>query len=221
LGFELIMTNVNSIEFLFLDQVLDLHPYHAVFWKDEKMLWMADVHLGKAAHFRKSGVPIPNSVHSEDYRKMEWLIGQYKPEKVLILGDLFHSSLNNEWNYFKNWLKKYQNIHFLLVSGNHDILDTDQYCDLEWISENLVMPPFIFSHKPLLYNNLYNICGHVHPGVVLTSKARHHLRLPCFYFGKSTGILPAFGNFTGCTPMDYDLDDNIFIIAEEQVVKWV
>ncbi|MCC5929406.1 MAG: ligase-associated DNA damage response endonuclease PdeM [Cyclobacteriaceae bacterium] len=215
------MANINSVEFLFLDQVLYLHPYHAVYWKDKNMLWLADVHLGKAAHFRKSGVPIPNSVHMEDYRKMERLIEEYMPEKILFLGDLFHSSLNNEWIYFKKWIKKYTDIKFSLISGNHDILEIGEYSGLEWIPEYLMMPPFLFSHKPININDLYNVCGHLHPGVVLKSEAMNHIRIPCFYFGKSTGILPAFGNFTGCTTMDYDLDDNIFIIAEEQVVKWV
>lgn len=221
LGFQLNMANLKSVEFVLQGQELLLNPYHAVFWKDKNMLWLADVHLGKAAHFRKSGVPIPNSVHIEDYRKLECLIGQYKPETVLLLGDLFHSSINNEWYSFKNWLNNYRNIHFLLVSGNHDILDSDQYSDIEYIPDYLSVPPFIFSHKPMDSCELYNVCGHVHPGIVIKIQKRHHIRLPCFYFGKSIGILPAFGNFTGCTPVDYDLGDNIFIIAEEQVFEWV
>jgi metallophosphoesterase superfamily enzyme len=43
----------------------------------------------------------------------------------------------------------------------------------------------------------YVLAGHLHPGVVLGGRAHDRLRLPCFHFGPRSGVLPAFGEFTG------------------------
>ena len=36
-----------------------LHPSGGVYWIDKKTLLLADIHLGKVAHFRKNGIPVP------------------------------------------------------------------------------------------------------------------------------------------------------------------
>jgi hypothetical protein len=43
------------------------------------------------------------------------------------------------------------------------------------------------------------------------------MTLPCFYFGKDQGILPAFGSFTGMALIAPQKDDRIFVIAENKI----
>ena len=47
---------------------------------------------------------------------------------------------------------------------------------------------------------------------------RQRLRLPCFYFGERSGVLPAFGAFTGLSMLRPANGDHCFVIAEDQVL---
>lgn len=209
-------------EFMLQEQTFVLHPYKGIYWKEEKALLIADLHLGKASHFRKAGIPVPQEVQQSNFDKFMALLLDLKPEKVLILGDLFHSDLNNCWEDFIHLTKQFEHITFDLVIGNHDILALKKYqeANLNLFEEGRIIRPFILTHHPLeeVPENLFNLCGHVHPSVRLSGKGRQTLRLPCFYFGKQQGILPAFGEFTGTYTIKPNKEDKVFVIAEEQVI---
>ena len=53
----------------------------------------------------------------------------------------------------------------------------------------------------------------------ISGKAKQSIRLPCYYFTQSHGILPAFGKFTGNYTLDYKVADSVFLITEERVLK--
>ncbi len=57
----------------------------------------------------------------------------------------------------------------------------------------------------------------MHPAVVLGGRARDALRLPCFHFGPSLGLLPAFGDFTGSHAVRRCPQDRVFAIADGRV----
>jgi metallophosphoesterase superfamily enzyme len=61
------------------------------------------------------------------------------------------------------------------------------------------------------------LCGHLHPCVQLLGRARDRLRLPCFWFGASVGVLPAFGAFTGMHPIRPAPGERVFAIADAEV----
>ena len=44
-------------------------------------------------------------------------------------------------------------------------------------------------------------------------------RLPCFWFGTSLGVLPAFGDFTGLADVDPAPSDQVWVIAGDQVMR--
>ncbi|MGF1636406.1 MAG: ligase-associated DNA damage response endonuclease PdeM [Cyclobacteriaceae bacterium] len=209
------------ITFKFLQQNLSLHAFKAVYWHENRSLWIADMHLGKVEHFRKSGIAVPEDLHADDYYRLDALVELYKPNQILFLGDLFHSQINSAWEPFDRWVQQHQHIDCKLIIGNHDILESDYYKNLNLVKGNYICKPFVFSHKPLENQQHFNICGHIHPSVRIKLPAKQSYRLPCFYFGKSVGILPAFGIFTGSAEITYDIEDNVFIIADKQVVKWV
>ncbi len=207
------------VEYQFLDQTLLLLPEKAIYWKDKGMLILADVHLGKAGHFRKSGIPISDLVHSKDIYTIEKLINEFQPQEVVFLGDLFHSDHNQGWEIFRRWIRSKDPLQFRLVLGNHDVLEAPAYHikNLEVI-EVLDCAPFSLTHIPEETSH-YNLAGHIHPAVKLRGKGRQSLRLPCFYFGPQNGILPAFGNFTGTARISITKEDELFVIADHKVVK--
>lgn len=201
-------------------QNFSLHPYKALFWKEQSALILADIHLGKAAHFRKSGIPIPASVHNSDYQRLDYLIQFYHPKNIFILGDLFHSDLNGDWDVFNGWLNNQRLTNVLLVKGNHDILHHEFYSSME-VKEKLLLGPFAFTHKPdESAGELYNIYGHVHPSVIVRSGARQSMRVSCFYFGEKEGILPSFGSFTGNSKISVKFEDRVYLIIEEKILPF-
>lgn len=202
---------------------LYLLPEKAIIWKRYNSLLIADLHLGKVSHFRKAGIPVPRTAKRASLDRLEDLLLRYLPDQVIILGDLFHSEYNQAWLAFNDLLERYQEIDFILVEGNHDILEKSLYenSKLTVIPGLLEKAPFIFSHEPLesVHNDMYNLCGHIHPGVRMVGKARQSLRLPCFYFGDHTGILPAFGAFTGCATIQPLEGESVFVIGENRVIR--
>jgi metallophosphoesterase superfamily enzyme len=60
----------------------------------------------------------------------------------------------------------------------------------------------------------YVLAGHLHPCVHVGVRSWDHLRLPCFWFADSVGVLPAFGAFTGMHPVRSGAEDRLFAIAE-------
>ncbi len=202
-------------------QELELHPLKAVYWQEERTLLLADLHLGKTRHFRKAGIATPKGVEDTNFDRLISLLLIYQPKRVLLLGDLFHSDYNLAWEGFSDLLAQFASIDFALVPGNHDILDKEHYgsAGLRLEAAKFVDGPFLFTHEPEAgASGLYNIAGHIHPGVRLEGPARQSMRLPCFYFGQDNGILPAFGAFTGLATIQPRLGDRVYGIAHDEVI---
>lgn len=209
--------------FEFSNHIFQLLPQKAIYWESEKTLIIADLHLGKASHFRKAGMAIPAQSCEADYRNLTSLLLDIQPVRLLILGDLFHSSYNNEWLQFAELIKAFSQISFELVIGNHDILAVDKYnsIGLKLMGEIFVEQNIIFSHHPLdnLAENHINFCGHIHPGVLLIGLGKQKITMPCFYKNKSNFILPAFGALTGLKLMKKDKTTQIFGISGNKIFE--
>lgn len=196
-----------------------LHPYRALFWPRERWLVVSDLHLGKAAHFRKSGAPLPEGQDAATLHRLDVVMETFQPDRLLILGDLFHSSHNKQWDVFQRWTQA-QRTALHLVTGNHDILAFEHYeaAGLQVSIDPLRIGPFAWAHKPMEMPDRYSIAGHIHPGVVLKGAARQRLRLPCFLFGERSAILPAFGISTGLYMVKPGSTDGVFSCTERAVL---
>lgn len=145
-------------------------------------------------------------------------------KKVYLLGDLFHSHINTEWLEFKNIIQQLPELEFHLIVGNHDIFDLHYYKDLgvHVHNESLTLASLILTHEPLAPEQIpqdkTNLCGHIHPGVVLKGFAKQSMRLPCYYYDRRQLILPAFGQFTGMYTLSKSNTAKIYAIAEGQVI---
>jgi len=210
--------------FQFLNQDLLLLPQKAIYWQQEKALIAADVHLGKVGHFRKAGIAIPRDMEQDDLAMLSDLVHEYRPEKIIFLGDLFHSDLNNDWDWFVLWRKQFPKLQIILIKGNHDIIHDKHYLDLDVVlAEKLSIGPFLMLHHPLKepekpQEGGYVLCGHIHPGVNLVGRGRQSVTLPCFAFGDNQAILPSFGKFTGRVAILSRKTDKIFGVLKDKVI---
>lgn len=201
---------------------LQLLGEKAIYVEEFRLLLIADPHFGKAAHFRKAGIPVSEKLHIGDLMIIQKLIQTYKPEHLYFLGDLFHSDLNFAWNDLETFAEYHPETNFHLIKGNHDILPKLVYRSDIWEvhTDSLILGNMILSHEPManIPPDKINLCGHIHPGISLYGVGRQKLTLPCFFVSPNQIILPAFGRFTGLYTMKCGKDDNAFVIADKKVI---
>jgi DNA ligase-associated metallophosphoesterase len=200
------------------NQNFTLHQSGAVFWKQKSMLLISDVHIGKVAHFRKHGMAIPGNAIFENFNRLTDVATFFNPGQIVFLGDLFHSKINNEWNLFADWVQSISS-EIILVEGNHDIIAKYKYRDLKIpVIPELIIDDFLLTHHPDERGDLFNFCGHIHPGIVLRGIGRQSLRLPCFFQKEKQLILPAFGEFTGNFYLVPTEQDTVYAITDNEVI---
>lgn len=210
------------MEFEILEEQVVLFPQKVMYLKQYGALLVADLHLGKINHFRRSGIPVPLKANDYNLENLMDVIRLTNPGRVIFLGDLFHSHYNPEWEVFGELVKHYAAISFELVVGNHDIMSDLQY-ERKGIKlhDALALGRFLFTHHPMeeIPENYYNIAGHIHPGIHLRGKGKQGITLPCFYFGSRQGYLPAFGSFTGLARIAPKKDDKVFVVADNKIMS--
>ena len=214
-----------SILYQIQDQQCWLSTERAIFWENQSTLILSDTHFGKTGHFRKNGIGVPQAVFQEDLQRMMDLISFFKPVRLLVVGDLFHSAANLELNLFAKWRSDFAQLEMILVKGNHDIL-ADQ-----WYQENQIrvqegtyqLGPFQFVHEPINDASAeempFLFSGHLHPGVSLSGMGKQNLHFPCFYFTPTSCILPAFSRFSGTATVKKKKDNTIFAIVNQQLIE--
>ena len=183
-------------------QTVWLLPEHALWWPAQHVLFVADLHMGKAATYRALGQPVPSGTTDENLRRLSQLLQHYQPAKVVFLGDFLHAAQARTASVFKAlgaWRTRFSHVHCVLVRGNHDSRAGDPPPDLyiDVVDEPYLVGPFAACHHPQTHATHAVLAGHLHPAVQLRGPARDRMRLPCFCFQARQAILPAFGEFTG------------------------
>ena len=203
---------------LILENNFILHASRCIFWEQEKILILSDLHFGKTGHFRKEGIAVPQALYKEDLQRLIAQIQFFKPHQLIIIGDMFHSHLNKELDFFKKWRDDFLQLSMILVRGNHDILTDSWYnaASIQVVEKSLSIGSFSFTHDMAeAENNLSNqyfFSGHIHPGVSVKGLGKQSLRLPCFYFAKQYAVLPAFSKFTGLHAIKSKRGDTVFAV---------
>ena len=201
-----------------------LSASRCIFWEEERILIMSDLHLGKTGHFRKSGIAIPQAIFKEDMQRLVTQLQIFKPRQVIIIGDMFHSYDNKEHEFFLKWRQDFADIPIHLVKGNHDILKEAWYAKagITIIKCELTIGNFVFVHDftdCTVPESGYIFSGHIHPGVTVRGAGRQSLHFPCFYFGKEYAVLPAFSKFTGTYTIEPKAGESVFALVEQTLVK--
>jgi DNA ligase-associated metallophosphoesterase len=207
-----------------LGQHLILFPDRTLFWQEERLLVVADLHFGKAQIFREYGIPIPQGTTADDLERLSYRMDRLQLRKLLFLGDLVHGRINHQDNLGQlvdEWRCRHKRVELLLAPGNHDLRSGDPPAQFRFdhVATEIVLGSFIFTHKPRLNNSFYGIAGHLHPAVTLTAQAGLKERLPCFCFGPRGALLPAFGSFTGTQLIRPSSENRTYVIAGDEVFE--
>ena len=210
----------SAFKYFWEDTLLEMLPSRALFLPETKELLICDVHLGKADYFQQNGIPLTNNSDADNFARIKKLVKKYIPEKLIILGDLFHS----KYSIDKTLQKKVEDLpeilktNVQLIQGNHDV-----GCNIQNIKifDTRKTKNIIFSHEPidLADNNILNICGHYHPKLYLKNKG-DKLSLRCFAMDKNrnTLYLPAFGDLTGGYPCKKSFK-KWAIVSQEEIIE--
>lgn len=203
---------------------------HTAHINAERTLWMphnrtlfcSDIHLGKASHFRKAGIAISGKTGIKDLDRIAFQIRDRNPSRIVFLGDLFHSEYNSEWEAFIDLRNHFSDVEFILVEGNHDIMDKSFYerANVTVLEEGYIEEGMEWRHHPSELGTHFQMAGHIHPGLRLYGKARQSIKLPCFVLEPSRLIFPAFGRLTGAVNYEGPEGTRYLCITDKEIAEF-
>jgi uncharacterized protein len=195
-------TPSTPLPILFAGETLWLLPECALWWPAQRTLWIADLHMGKAATYRALGQPVPSGTTHENLSRISALIARYQPLQLVFLGDFLHAAEARTESVFAgltDWRERCANLDCFLIRGNHDSRagDPPPALNIQVVNEPWLIGPFAACHHPQTHATHHVIAGHLHPALWLRGTGQDRVRLPCFSVETDCMILPAFGEFTG------------------------
>ncbi len=166
-------------------------PSGAMWWADEAMLVVSDLHLGRSERIaRLGGALIPPYEVADTLGRLDALVTEYAPRSVICLGDTFDDSAAADLpDGPRLWLARMMaGRRWIWIAGNHDPAPVN--VGGEQLAE-LRLGPLTFRHIAEKGAS-GEVSGHYHPKLRLAGQAR-----ACFLLDESRLILPAFGTYTG------------------------
>lgn len=196
---ELAQVNeADDMEISFMNSTLVLDPTGCLFWKEESLLVVSDLHLEKGSSFAANkGLFIPPYDTQATLEKLALRVLHWQPKTVLSLGDSFHDddAANRLPNSYKQHLSQLMlGRDWIWVSGNHDPSPPRDlggtFC------EEIHIGSLNFCHEPKPEFKAGEIAGHLHPAAKIRQRGKS-VRRRCFVGDEKRLIMPAFGAFTG------------------------
>ena len=174
----------------------------ALWWPAEATVFIADLHLGKAASFRALGQPVPGGTTRDNLQRLDALIAATGASHLVCLGDFLHAASARTpavLQALADWRARHPSLRITLVRGNHDdhAGDPPPEARMAVVDEPWPLGPFTCCHHPQTLPGAFVLAGHLHPVHTLHGPGRDRLRLPCFVANATGAVLPAFGAFTG------------------------
>lgn len=198
-----------------------LLPQRAVFHPASATVFVADVHLGKAATFRALGVPVPTGTTTRTLERLDALIARTAARSLVVLGDLLHGPFSRTPGVFdalSQWRARHAALEVTLVRGNHDDRSGDppESCGIAVVDPGHGVAGLTLLHEPGPASGGFWLAGHLHPVARIGTRA-DSLRLACFWLQTGGLVLPAFGEFTGGWPVRPAPGERLFVTDGEFV----
>lgn len=182
--------------FSFCGALLHALPSGALYWPDEALLCVSDLHFGKAQRYAaRGGAALPPYETRETLSRLDADIAQTEARRVVCLGDSFDrlGALDDLDEAARDWIIRLQaGRHWIWIEGNHDpgplALGGTHLAELK--------------HSGLTFRHIAapdacgEISGHYHPKTTLNLRGRS-LSRACFVTDTRRIILPAYGTYTG------------------------
>jgi uncharacterized protein len=170
-------------------------PDGALYWPEQGLLAVADLHLEKGSSFAARGQLLPPYDTAMTLARLARLIARYAPRCVVALGDSFHDGGGPARlaHHDRNTLSALQRGRdWLWLTGNHD---PEPVADIGGVFElALTIGVLTFRHLPS--GTAGEIAGHLHPVARIARRGRAVSRR-CFAADATRMVMPAFGAYTG------------------------
>jgi hypothetical protein len=172
-------------------------PAGALYWPEQGLLAVADLHLEKGSSFAARGVLLPPYDTAATLARMARLIAHYAPRLVVALGDSFHDQggparIADTDRAALRTLQRGR--EWIWIAGNHDPEPATGigggFC------EELACDRVVFRHAPRMDECGGEIAGHLHPIARVQQRGRTTSRR-CFAGDGRRLVMPAFGAYTG------------------------
>lgn len=167
----------------------------ALFWEDERLLVVSDLHLEKGSSFAQRGVLLPPFDTAATLARLSAVMARHDPRIVIALGDSFHDRDAHERLLpdDRDALSALQvRRDWIWISGNHDpALPRDLGGT---VADEVAIGPIMFRHEPT--GSVGEIAGHLHPKARVSTRGRSVERR-CFASDGERAVMPAFGAYTG------------------------
>ena len=168
----------------------------AVYWPEQGMLAVADLHLEKGSAFAARGVLLPPYDTAATVARLGDVVARYKPRVVIALGDSFHdrrgpARLGAADRAAIKALQRGR--EWIWVAGNHDPNPAENIGG--HFVDTLKVGALTFRHEPS-ETGTGEIAGHLHPVARVASRGRS-VRSRCFASDGLRMVMPAFGAYAG------------------------
>lgn len=200
-----------------------LHPSGVLYWPDQSLLIVSDLHLEKGSHFAQRGFFLPPYDSVETLEKLHTVIGALSPRQILLLGDCFHDAhgyarLRAKERALFDGLLEY---HPVWITGNHD---GDFVPEGFAAHDGYTLDSITFRHEATADGHC-EISGHFHPKTEIHHKGAIITR-PCFIEDGRKMILPAFGAYTGGLSVEdpavatlMQREKRLYVLGENRVYR--
>jgi DNA ligase-associated metallophosphoesterase len=176
---------------------LMLDPMGALFWPDQGLLAVSDLHLEKGSSFARRGMLLPPWDTHATLDRLTLLLRRWAPRVVVALGDTFHDVHGSgrlpasEQQRLQAMTERHE---FIWVRGNHDPAPPSGLGGT-WV-EDYATNTVVFRHEAIAMAAAGEIVGHHHPKATIQARAGSVCR-PCFVYDGKRLMMPAFGAYTG------------------------
>jgi DNA ligase-associated metallophosphoesterase len=168
----------------------------ALYWPEQELLAVADLHLEKGSAFAERGVLLPPYDTAATLARLSLLVARYAPLLVVALGDSFHDGrgAGRLADTDRAALKALQRGRdWIWIAGNHDPAPSGGIGGR--FAPELVVGPLTFRHLPSATGD-GTIAGHLHPVARVAARGRAVSRR-CFAGDGHRLVMPAFGAYAG------------------------
>jgi DNA ligase-associated metallophosphoesterase len=177
----------------------------ALYWPEEGLLVVSDLHLEKGSAFAARGVLMPPYDTASTLQRLAGLLARYAVHMVVALGDNFHDGggparLGDADR--AHLLALQQGRDWVWIAGNHDPDPREGIGGA--FARSLALGPLSFRHEPAAApgrgatggGSHGEIAGHLHPAARVHHRGRTLTR-KCFATDGARLVMPAFGAYTG------------------------
>src|SRR5579872_6351984 len=180
----------------------------ALFWEQQRLLVVSDLHLEKGSSFAARGVLLPPYDTVATLSRLAAAISRHNPKTVIALGYSFHDRCAHERLSAadREALSALQaRRDWIWISGNHDPALPSDLGGI--VASEVAIGPIVFRHEPT--GGIGEIAGHLHPKARVATRARW-LERRCFASDGERAVMPAFGAYTGGLSIRDDAFAKIF-----------